>query len=386
MTVRREYLREAEALAPELTLLRQRLHRFPELGNREAKTAALLEEELHALGIETRRLTDTAVVGCLQGAEKGPTVAFRADMDALPLTESTGVPYASINPGVTHACGHDVHMTALLGAARLLEARRDQLHGSVRFLFEPDEEGSGGAQRMIDAGALEGVGAVFGCHVSPELPSGVVGVRYGKFYAASDMFTVTVTGLSAHGATPEKGRDALYAAARMVEKLHELPKRIPDRCVVTVGTLSAGTAGNILAGSAVFSGILRSLGPENRCELKRLLQETVASEAADCGVEAVVELRESYGGVVNSERETRLAESVALELFGSERVRCIPEPTMTTEDVGLFIDRVGGSYYHIGAGCSLPLHNPGFLPDDRAAVTAAALHAALAETWLWENR
>ena len=131
MTVRREYLREAEALAPELIRLRQRLHRFPELGNREVKTAALIEEELHKLGIETRRLTETAILGCLRCTEDGPTVAFRADMDALPLTEATGAPYASLNPGVTHACGHDVHMTALLGAAKLLAARREQLHGSV---------------------------------------------------------------------------------------------------------------------------------------------------------------------------------------------------------------------------------------------------------------
>ena len=201
-----DYLTQADAIAGELAELRHAFHRCPELGNREHRTAARIEAYLRGLGIPTARLLDTAVVGTLAGGLPGKTVALRADMDALPLTEATGADFASENPGCMHACGHDVHMTAALGAARLLAARRESLRGTVVFLFQPDEEGRGGAERMIAAGALEGVDAVFGAHVSPELPLGQVGVRCGKFYAAPDTFRVVVHGVSAHGATREKWR------------------------------------------------------------------------------------------------------------------------------------------------------------------------------------
>lgn len=244
-----DHLEMARAIAPELKTIREMLHRHPERGNEEFETAALIERTLAECGVGTERILNTAVVGTLKGALPGRTVALRADMDALPLEEQTGAPFASENPGVMHACGHDVHMTALLGAAKLLAARREKLHGTVRFLFEPDEEGNGGARSMTDAGCMEGVSAVFGAHVDPNLPAGKIGVRYGKFYAASDMITVTVFGKSAHGATPEKGIDALYAAVRMVDELKKLPAAVAvDRCVLTIGSFHAGTARNIVAG------------------------------------------------------------------------------------------------------------------------------------------
>ncbi len=378
------YLSEARAIAGELSALRRDFHRHPELGNREYRTAERIEAYLRDLGIPSRRLLDTAVVGRLEGALPGPTVALRADMDALPLTEATGAEFASENPGVMHACGHDVHMAAVLGAAKLLAARRATLPGAVVLLFQPDEEGCGGAQRMIDAGALEGVGAVFGAHVAPDLPAGHVGVRYGKFYAASDTFRVVVKGVSAHGAQREKGVDALGAAAALAVRLIDLPKSLPEgeRAVVSVGTLHAGSAENALADRAELAGIIRTLGPAARKEIRRRFREAVDAVVPAWGATAEVELRESYPGVVNDDAMTALAERAARAALGDAAVHGIDAPTMTTEDFGYFLQQRPGSFYHIGAGCALPLHNTGFLPDDAAVVTAAAVHAAVAEAYL----
>ena len=380
-----DYLSEARAAAEELYALRESIHREPELGNREFRTAEKIEAYLRSLGIETERFLDTAVVGRLRGALPGPIAALRADMDALPLQEETGAAFASETPGIMHACGHDVHTAAALGAARLLSARRDTLPGSVVFLFQPDEEGDGGAQRLMEAGALEGVDAVFGGHVSPELPLGALGVRYGKFYAAADLFRITLTGRSCHGAEREKGVDALAAAAALVPALLALPERIEDRSVVTVGTFRAGAADNIVPGSAELRGIIRTLGPDARRIMRERIAETVADLARETGTEADLELRGGYPGVVNEDGMTALVENVSRRLLGETQVRRIAEPTMMTEDFGYYLAERPGSFYHIGAGCSLPLHNPAFLPAPEAVVTAAAVHAAVLDAYLHQQ-
>ena len=372
-------MKEAKALAPEIQGLREAIHRRPEPGNREYETAALIERTLHESGIQTERLTDTAVVGTLRGGLPGSAAALRADMDALPVAEATSAPFASEKPGLMHACGHDVHTAAALGAAKLLSAHTENLPGTVKFLFQPDEEGDGGAARMIAAGCMKGVRAAFGCHVSPALPAGTVGVRYGKFYAASDIFTVTVTGRSAHGAEREKGIDALGAAAEAVTALLALPER--GKAVLSVGTFHAGSAVNIVADSAEFSGILRTLGREERHDMKRRMRETLEALAERTGTRVEMNIRESYGGVTNTDAETALVRSAAEALLGPDRVRELAQPTMTTEDFGCFIEEAGaGCFYHVGAGCAAPLHSPDFLPEPDAPVTAAAVHAAV----LWE--
>ncbi len=381
-----DYLAEARSLAPELTELRRAFHRHPELGNREFETAERIEAFLASCGIPTRRLLDTAVVGTLAGGREGKTAALRADMDALPIREDTGVDFASEIPGMMHACGHDVHMAAALGAAKLLAAHRSELPGTAVFLFQPDEEGCGGAQRMIDAGVLDGVDAVFGCHVSPELSAGRIGVRYGKFYAASDTFRVAFTGKSVHGAEREKGVDALAAAAEAVAALLSLPQSFPhEKSVVSVGTFSAGTAGNIVADRAELSGIIRTLGPENRAAMRALFTRTVKAVARRHGAGLDCELRESYPGVVNDAGMTRLVQETATALLGEERVAVLAEPGMTTEDFGCFLLRRPGSFYHVGAGCAQPLHSAAFLPEDDALITAAALHAAVIGAFLGRN-
>ena len=377
-----DWLKLARARAGDMAALRHAFHREPELGNQEFKTAEKIEACLGGLGIGTRRLLGTAVIGELRGGRPGPRAALRADMDALPLQEDTGAPFASQTPGVMHACGHDVHMAAALCAAMLLAGRREALRGGVVFLFQPDEEGSGGAARMMDEGALAGVDAVFGAHVSPELPLGHAAVRYGKFYAASDTFRVTVTGRSAHGAEREKGVDALAAAAKMVTAALALPERLGEKSVVSVGTLRAGTAGNILAGEAEFAGIIRTLGPEARARMRSLFTETIEAVSHEAGTTVDCRLRASYPGVVNDDAMTRLVEDAARGALGGDCVHVIEQPTMTTEDFGYFLRERPGSFYHIGAGCALPLHNPRFLPEDDAAVYGAALHAAVIEAFL----
>ena len=367
----------------EIMGLRETIHRHPELGNREYRTADLIESYLGSLGIETERLLDTAVKGVLRGNSGGRTVALRADMDALPVKEATDAAFASEVSGVMHACGHDVHTAAALGAARILSEMRDDLDGNVVFLFQPDEEGRGGAERMIKEGCMEGVDAVFGAHVSPDLPAGRIGIRYGKFYAASDMFTVAVTGKTSHGAVREKGIDALGAAAEMVTALLKLPWQITDdKCVLTVGRMNSGTAGNIMPGSAEFEGIIRTLGPQTRMAMENAFCRTAHEIADRTGTEVSIDYIHSYPGVVNNEEMTALAEQAAITQFGRDRVCRIDEPIMTTEDFGCFMDEAPGAFYHIGAGCEKPLHSESFLPKEDVVIKLAEMHAAVVTVYL----
>ena len=380
-----DWLAEAAAIEEELKAVRAEIHRDPELANNEFRTAERIENYLHTCGIETQRVLDTAVVGRLKGDAPGRTVCLRADMDALPVTEDTGAEFSSCNPGIMHACGHDVHMTAALGAAKLLSDHREELKGEVRFLFEPAEEANGGAMRMIAAGCLEGADAVFGAHVDPDLPAGTVGVRYGKFYAASDMYFIEVIGKTVHGATPEIGIDALQAAAEIAIRLKDIPEEFTDKCVVTTGTLNAGTKENTVAGRAEMTGIMRTLGAEMREAVKARLLEICRDVEEKTGAKVMVRIQDSYGGVVNTDEETAVAERAAIKLLGSDKVVRIEKPRMTSEDFGYFVDATSGSFYHIGAGCTESLHSPKFLPDERVLAVGAATHAAVLTTYLEEN-
>ena len=257
---------KALRLMPEMCRLRRDIHAHPELGKQEQRTAALVEKTLSELpGISIRRC-GTGVIAQLNGSRgMGPVVALRADMDALPLTEQTGLPYASQTSGVMHACGHDLHTAALLGCAMLLS--QTEFFGQVRFLFQPDEEGDGGARQLIAAGAMDHVDAVFGWHTDPALAPGKIGIRYGTFYAASNPFDLTLHGKSAHIAHPEDGIDALETAARLLLRLKHLPQMLSDGAdaVLAVGQLRGGTARNITAGEAFMQGVhpLADLAPRD---------------------------------------------------------------------------------------------------------------------------
>ena len=236
---------------------------------------------------------------------------------------------------------------------------------------------------MITEGCMEGVDAIFGAHVSPDMPAGNIGVRYGKFYAASDMFTVVVTGRSSHGAVREKGIDALGAAAEMVTALLKLPRQITDdKCVLTIGRMNSGTAGNIMPGSAEFEGIIRTLGPQTRAAMEKSFRRTTHEIAERTGTEVSIDYIHSYPGVVNNEEMTALAEQAAITQFGRDRVCRIDEPIMTTEDFGCFMDEAPGAFYHIGAGCEKPLHSESFLPKEDVVIKLAEMHAAVVTVYL----
>lgn len=367
----------------EIISIRRKIHENPELGNKEEKTAVLVETVLQKLGILTKRPYGTAVVGYLSMGEGLPTVALRADMDALPIQENTNCLYQSKVAGIMHACGHDVHTAALLGAAMILSRQTERLKGNILFIFEPDEEGNGGAHKICQEGVLDDVDAVFGGHVSPEIPLGKVGIRRGKFYAASDMFKIEVFGQTSHGATPEKGKNALLAAAEMICEISRLSNQCTESpSVLTIGIVNGGVARNVVADYASFEGIIRTLGAQDRETMQKVLNEKVNTIADKYSVKANVEIYKSYDGIVNTDKETNLAQEAAAEVLGSENVIHIEEPTMTTEDFGTYIDGRGGSFYHIGAGCSDALHSAMFLPDEKSVLIMALVHANTAIRYL----
>lgn len=393
-----DFLGEAIKYLGEFAEVRRDIHAHPELGGHEIRTSGIVMEKLASFGIPCKQLTGTAVMGVLdcgpcpdeldsageagrdQAAGNMPvkTIAFRADMDALPLEEETSCPFASTTQGIMHACGHDVHTAALLETVKILSLHRGELCGSIRFFFEPDEEGDGGALRMIDAGCMKGVSAVYGAHVDPKYPLGTVALRYGRFYAASIVFDVAVHGRSAHGAYPEEGVDALSAAAEMVLALRALPGNLGDEeCVVTTGQLNAGTASNIIAEQASFCGIIRAFGDGDSDALLRKFEDRIEAISSAYGAKTDIRLQSTHNGVVNTKRETDLVRQAA-SACGFD-VAVMDKPLPVTEDFGYFIDEAGaGSFYHIGVGGSNALHSSRFLPDDEAIANACAAHLAVA--------
>ena len=383
----------ARAAAQRAVELRHSFHRHPEMGNEEHETSAQVAQTLMEMGWAVKRPVGTSVMATLSGKYPGRTVAFRADMDALRIREATGLSYASEIPGIMHACGHDFHTAGLLGTAMVLSSLRDEMHGSVRLLFQPDEEGSGGAQRMIDAGCLNGVDAVFGAHVDPDLPAGSVGFKYGKMYAASDVFKVIVHGESCHGASPDEGIDAIAIGAQVVTALQQLVSRRvapTDAAVLTVGSFHAGAQPNVIADTAEIEGILRTLGPETRAKVKRLFTQTVEGVCAALGAKAEIHIRESYPGVVNDDGMVDFARQSAAELLGDAQVIIMDKPTMGTEDFGCLTQVVPGAFYKIGVrnpeiGAVYPIHSPRFIADDAAMANLIALHAGIALRFLQQS-
>ncbi|MCM1543981.1 MAG: M20 family metallopeptidase [Ruminococcus sp.] len=362
----------------EAVAIRRHLHENPEIGNKEHKTTAYIKSLLEKWNIEVFQPLETGVIGILSCGE-GEVIALRADIDALPVAEETDLPFASKTNGMMHACGHDIHTASLLAAAKVLSTHRNELHGTVKFIFQPDEEGNGGAKRLIDAGVLENptVNKVFGIHIRPELPAGTVAVKYGKSYAASDVFTIIVKGKSCHGAEPHMGKNALTAASRIALALEGITARNispTDSAVVSVCTFESGTACNIIPDVAILTGIIRTLGTEARQMMQQQLILTAEETAKATGCEAQIKIHESYPGVVNHNDDVVFVESCANQLFGSDNVTVLDEPTMTTEDFGYYIENNDGSFYHIGAGAEFPLHNGKMNPNEECIRTAVAMH------------
>ena len=390
-----EHIRQsALSLAPDLREIFFTLHQYPELGNQERQTAALVRRRLEELGIEHVPAAGTGTAALIRGGRPGKTVGFRADMDALPITEETGLPYASRRPGVMHACGHDFHTAALLGAAQLLQERRESLAGHVKLFFQPDEEGDGGAERMIAAGCMENpaVDAMLCCHVESGIPAGTLSVRSGPICAASNPFTVTLRGRGTHGAKPHLGSDVIAAGAQLVTALQTISSRRTDPTepvVVTVGSFHSGAAGNVLPEEAVLAGILRTMSGGARERGKEDLRAITAGIAAAMGVEAEVRITESYPCCANDPAVTDLVRRAAAEILGPENVLEMGEPSLGADDFGYFANLVPSCYYYIGVGsadgsCAFPNHNPRFAADPAALPLAAAVAAQAAADFLKE--
>jgi hippurate hydrolase len=393
------FLDDAAELSPELVALRRTLHADPEIGLELPHTKATVLGALDGLPLElTTRDDDASIVAVLRGGAPAaigtsrPAVALRADMDALPVTEATGLPYAATG-GTMHACGHDLHTAILVGAARLLSARREELAGDVVFLFQPGEEGYDGAARMIAAGALEASGApvsaAYAIHVaSSRWGNGVVATRPGPLMAASDVLKVTVTGRGGHASAPHEAIDPIPVAAEIVLALQTMVTRAFnafDPVVLTVGLFQAGTQNNIIADSAHFEAAVRTFSRENQATIKKRAAELSAAIATAHGATAEVEWETLYPVTVNDADEAAYVAATAARLFGDDHVETMSAPMAGSEDFSRILERVPGALAFLGAipeGDDLASadfnHSARAVFDDAVVPSGAALLAELA--------
>ncbi len=384
-------LSDGAAILPDLVALRRRLHAHPELGLDLPRTQAAVLEALAGLDLEiTLGTATTSVVAVLRGGRPGPTVLLRGDMDALPLEEKTGLPFAATN-GAMHACGHDLHVAGLVGAARLLHARRDELAGDVLFMFQPGEEGQAGARVMIEEGLLDASGtlpiAAYGIHVVPG-PRGVFATRPGTLMAGANHITIDVHGEGGHGSEPHRAHDPVPAVAEIVTALNVMVTRrfsVFDPVVVSVTKLSAGAAFNIIPDTASLGATVRTLSRESLAVLQTEIPRLASSIAEAHGCRAEVDFDVVYPVTVND--RDRTAETVERlgELFGPHRIAELPDPLMGSEDFSFVLERVPGTFVFLSASpegvdhaTAAANHSPRVLFDDGLLADQAAALAHLA--------
>ena len=385
------FLQEAKALAPYTEEIFYHLHRHPELSGAEYETQKFILNELEKLGIQAVKLADTGVMGIIRGGKPGKTVAFRADMDALPVREETDLPYKSEIDGVMHACGHDSHITMLLGFAKLMVEKKDSLAGNIKLFFQPAEEKNGGARRMIEAGCMENpkVDAVFFSHCTRNYPVGKIVARNGAVSAASNAFTVTYRGKGCHGAYPHRGIDPITAACQAVTAIQTIPSRrisAADAAVITVGTIHAGTAPNIVPDEAVFSGTIRTINPATRQQAVADLEQVVRGIAAAMTVEIDLFMKEGYAATINNDQMVALVRSSGAKVLGQENVITSTALTLGAEDFAYFCQAAPGCYFSFGVASDkhphAPGHNPKFVVDPDALPYGAAVYAQIATDFL----
>jgi hippurate hydrolase len=380
--------------AGEFIALRRDIHQHPELAFEEHRTAALVADKLEGWGyVVERGIGGTGVVGTLVRGQGSKRLGIRADMDALPIDEATGLAYASAHAGVMHACGHDGHTAMLLAAARHL-AEEGRIDGTLHLIFQPAEEGGGGAVRMMADGLFERFpcDAVFAMHNMPGVPQGRLVLREGATMASSDYATVTLTGIGGHGAMPHRATDPIVAAASIVMALQTIVARNIDplhAAVVTVGALHAGKANNVIPASATLELSLRALDREVRATLERRIKALVVAQAESFGVSARIDWRSGYAVLVNTPAETAFAREVATELVGADNVTLQGPPLTGSEDFAFMLERVPGSYLFIGNGAgedggvgACMVHNPGYDFNDRNVAVGSAYWVLLAQRFL----
>jgi len=374
----------------EMTAWRRDIHAHPELGFEETRTSRLVAEKLESFGLEVHRgVGRTGVVGVLRAGNGRQSLGLRADMDALPIQETNDFPHRSRNAGRMHACGHDGHTTMLLGAAKALAETRN-FDGTVNFIFQPAEEGLGGARAMIDDGLFERFPcqALFGMHNRPSLPLGWFAVRAGPMMAAGGFFDVTIHGKGAHGARPEVGVDPVIVAAHVATALQTIVSRNVspvDTAVVSVTKIQGGDAYNVIPQTATLAGTVRAFSRPVMERIEAAFRRIAAGVAEGFGARAEVELEWKFAPTINDAKQAEFAAGVCAGLVGAERVQRDPPLIMASEDFSFMLEQVPGCYLNIGndsGETSCEVHNPGYDFNDAALPFGAALFARLVETRL----
>jgi len=376
----------AEILA-EVVAVRRDLHQHPELGFEEERTAALVAQTLRALGLEVHTgIGRTGVVGVLHGARPGKTIMLRADMDALPIEEENAVPYRSATSGTMHACGHDGHVAMLLGAARLVVSRRADVAGTICFLFQPAEEGKGGARAMVEDGVLErfGIERAYGLHLASAHPVGQVGFHEGPFYASSDSIEITIEGRGGHGAAPHLSVDPVYTAAQFVVALQQVVSRNIDPvepAVVTIGAIHGGTTHNVIPGRVRLLGTVRAFDASVRAAMAERIERVLRGVCESTGATYAFEYLWRYPVTSNDVEQTRYVRALAVNVVGAEQVADVPR-LMGAEDFSFFAERVPACFFTIGSNggpqSAFPHHHARFDVDESAFGAGVRMMAALA--------
>lgn len=384
-TITRPDFREiAKQHFDEMVALRRDFHQYPELGFQETRTSGIVAQQLADLGFEVQRgLAKTGVVGLLVGAKPGPTILLRFDMDALPVQEETDLPFKSVNPGVMHACGHDGHTAMGLTLAKIMAAQQAQMAGTLKFMFQPAEEGLGGAFAMIADGVLDDPrpDAALAMHIWTPEQVGKVRIVDGPCMASSSVFTLTVQGKGGHGAAPHQAKDPILAAAHIVVALQSIVSRNTnpqDSVVVSIGQFAAGTTFNVIPDRAILKGTVRSYNQALHRQTYRRILEMAQNMATAFSCTATMETVAIVAAVVNAEEPTAVVRQAATSVMGAQNI--VEHRTMASEDMGYILEEIPGCYFFVGGGnvakgFTYPHHHPKFDFDERAMVDGVALMA-----------
>jgi len=371
---------------------RRTIHMNPELGFEEVETARLVAGYLEKFGLQVKTgMAKTGVIGLLKGGRPGKTVAIRADMDALPMEEANPVPYRSKVKGKMHACGHDAHVTILLGVAQLFSSMAHQVQGNIKWIFQPAEEGGGGGRVLTEEGVLENprVDAIFGAHVFPDLKTGNVGIHEKEGLAATDRFVIKMIGRGAHGAYPHLSKDPILAAGHLITQIHSIVSRNInplDSAVITIGKMSGGTAFNIIPDEAEILGTVRSLNPKVREELKSRMELVTQGVARSFGVDYDFDFQYGYPALVNDPEMSRLVAAACAKGIGRENVEFI-RPSMGGEDFAYYLEKVPGSFFRLGCrneakGIVNPFHSSRFDIDEEVLPFGVEMFARIIDEYL----
>lgn len=367
-----EIKQKVTEIEDELVKWRRDFHRYPEIAFQEKRTSAEIRRFMESLGLEVKGYGQTGLRADLQGGKGGgPTVALRADMDALPIQEEGEKEYISLNPGAAHACAHDGHMAAVMGAAKILNQLKDRFCGRIVFIFQPSEElPPGGAVAMVKEGVLEGVDAIFGLHFWQALPTGTVGTVKGPFMAQADNFEITVKGKAGHGSMPQQTVDSILVASQVVVNIQSIVSRNNDPLkplVVSFGTMHGGTVYNIIPDKVKLTGTVRTFDPEVQVMARDRIEKIAQETCRTFGAESEFIYLEGYPPVVNPPEMVDFALEVAARTLGEDRITAI-DPVMGGEDFAYFLQKIPGTFlfFGMGDGMEFPHHHPAFDMDEKA--------------------